>query len=363
MFCRKCGKDLPEGSKYCCWCGISQSVTRNRRTRGNGTGTVFKRGKTWRCEITLGKKPDGRPDRRTKDGFKTKKEALEYLPLLKGRKPKKAKNFQYYYDSYSTREMLKLGRTTQGAYRIAWRKLADIHNMAVRDLSVVFLRDIVAEVAPTHDTASDIKSLLSHLFKLAIADQETTVNLSEYIPLPPRNDSERIPWSNEEQQVIWNAYVDGEVIAAYLLLMIYTGMMPGELMNCKRSMINFEARTIVGAGLKTKKRKSTPIVLADIILPVVKTILTFTPDDNNEKQSILCLDKTSFYDAYHEFTEKYRIRDLPVYSCRHTTATALALKDVAPSVIQQVMRHSRFSTTQHYIHPDSADALTAVNKI
>lgn len=363
MHCRKCGKELPDGAKFCCWCGTNQTRTRNKRTRGNGTGTVFKRGKTWRCEITLGKKPDGRPDKRTKDGFKTKKEALEYLPLLKGEKSNKAKTLQHYYDSYSTREMLELGPTTQGAYRIAWRKLSDLHRTPVRDLSVVLLRDIVGEVAPTHDTASDVKSLLSHLFKLAIADQEITVNFSEYIPLPPRNDSERTPWSNEEQQVIWKGYADGEVIAAYLLLMIYTGMMPGELMNCKRSMIDFNSRTIVGAGLKTKKRKSTPIVLADIILPVVKTILTFTPEGNDETQSILCLDKTSFYDAYHEFTKKYLIRDLPVYSCRHTTATALALKDVAPSVIQQVMRHSRFSTTQHYIHPDSADALTAVNKI
>lgn len=363
MLCRKCCKELPDGAKYCCWCGINQTITRNKRTRGNGTGTVFKRGKTWRCEITLGKKPDGSPDRRTKDGFKTKKEAIEYLPTLKGEKPKKAKTFLHYYNSYSTHEMLSLGRTTQGAYKIAWRKISDIHNRAVRDLSVVFLRDLVSEVAPTHDTAGDVKSLLSHLFKLAIADQEATVNLSEYIPLPPKNDGERTPWTNYEQQIIWKGYADGEVIASYLLLMIYTGMMPGELMNCKRSMIDFDKKIIVGAGLKTTKRKSTPIVLADIILPVVKTILTYTPDNDDENQPILWCDKTSFYEAYHDFTKKYNIRDLPVYSCRHTTATALAVKDVAPSVIQKVMRHSKFATTQHYIHPDSTDALTAVNKI
>ena len=363
MICRKCSKELPDGAKFCCWCGTNQTLTRNRRTRGNGTGTVFKRGKTWRAEITLGKKPDGRPDRRTKDGFKTKREALEYLPQLKGEKPKKAKTLKHYYDSYSANEMLKLGPTTQGAYKIAWRKIDDLHSKAVRDLSVVLLRDIVSDVAPTHDTAGDIKSLLSHLFKLAIADQEISVNMSEYIPLPSKNDSERIPWSKEEQQIIWKGYADGEVIASYLLLMIYTGMMPGELLKCKRSMISFENKTIVGAGLKTKKRKATPIVLADIIIPVIHTILTYTPDDDDENQSILFCDKTSFYDAYHIFTEKYHIRDLPVYSCRHTTATALALAEVAPSVIQQVMRHSRFSTTQHYIHPDSADALAAVNKM
>jgi len=33
--------------------------------------------------------------------------------------------------------------------------------------------------------------------------------------------------------------------------------------------------------------------------------------------------------------------------CRHTTATALALGNIAPSVIQEVMRHTKFNTTQH----------------
>ena len=363
MQCKKCKKDLPAEAKFCCWCGANQTSTKNKRTRGNGMGTVFKRGKTWRCEITLGKKPDGKVDRRTKDGFKTKKEALEYLPQLRAEKPRVAKTLAHYYKSYSSAEMLKLGPTTQGAYRKAWDRLSEIHNETIRSLSVVRIRDIVAEEAQTFDTASDVRSLLSHLYKLAIADQETTVNLSTYIPMPPKNESERTPWSKEEQQIIWQSYVDGEVIAAYLLLMIYTGMMPGELIKCKRSMINFEARTIVGAGLKTKKRKSTPIVLADIIVPVLKTILTYTPDGDDANQSILYCDKTSFYEAYHDFTKKYQIRDLPMYSCRHTTATALALAEVAPSVIQQVMRHSKFSTTQHYIHPDSSDALTAVNKI
>lgn len=79
--------------------------------------------------------------------------------------------------------------------------------------------------------------------------------------------------------------------------------------------------------------------------------------------SILFLDKTTFYEEYHIFTKKYGIRDLPMYSCRHTTATALALAEVVPSVIQKVMRHAKFSTTQKYIHPDTKDALDAINKL
>ena len=67
---------------------------------------------------------------------------------------------------------------------------------------------------------------------------------------------------------------------------------------------------------------------------------------------------------YHHDTLKLAgVRDLPPYSCRHTTATALALGNIAPSVIQEVMRHTKFSTTQRYIHPDMASAHFAINSL
>lgn len=363
MICRKCALEIPDCSVFCNHCGIKQETKANGgpKKRGNGQGTVYKRGKTWQIELTLGKDASGARIRKFKGGFKTKKEALEYIPTLRDEVPKEVKTLQHYYDSFESAELPRLGRTTQGAYKIAWRRLESIRNVPMKNMSVVRLRDLVADEAPTFDPASDMKSLLSHLFKLAIADGEVSVNMSEYILLPPKNEKERTPWSKAEQQIIWQGYADGEVMASYLLLMIYTGMMPGELRNCKRSMVDLENKVIVGAGLKTKTRKATPIVLADLIIPVVQTILTYTPGDDDQNTNLLCMDKTTFYDNYHVFTEKYQIRDLPMYSCRHTTATALALAEVRPSVIQKVMRHARFSTTEHYIHPDTSDALAAVN--
>lgn len=363
MICRKCHLEIPDGSAFCNHCGSSQLLQKKGgvKKRGNGQGSVYKRGKTWQIELTLGKDAAGARIRKFKGGFSTKKEAMEYIPTLRNEVPKEVKTLQHYYDSFESSELERLGKTTKGAYRIAWRRLESIRNVPMKDMSVVRLRDLVADEAPTFDPASDMKSLLSHLFKLAIADGEVSVNMSEYILLPPKKESERTPWTKEEQQVMWEAYAEGDVMAAYLLLMIYTGMMPGELRKCKRSMVDLKNKVIIGAGLKTKTRKATPIVLADLIIPVIQTILTYTPDEDDENTNLLFMDKTTFYEEYHIFTEKYHVRDLPVYSCRHTTATALALAEVKPSVIQKVMRHARFSTTERYIHPDTSDALEAVN--
>lgn len=368
MFCVKCNAEIPDNSIYCFMCGkkqIKAAEQTKRHRRGNGEGSVYKRGAGWQVEIVVGKRPDGSPDRRFKAGFKTKKDAIEYIPILKesGSAPNsKTRTLQYYYDSVWKTDLSKLSKSKQKAYHAAWGKLQSIAHKHVKSLTIVQLRDLVYEEAPTFYPARDIKALLSKLFALAIADQQLQIDLAHYIALPALNESERECWNDAELKTIWAAYDEGDVVAAYLLLMIYTGMMPGELNACTRSMVNLDARQIVGAGLKTEVRKATPIVLADFLVPVIEQILTYTP--NEPTQRILYTDRWSFYAAYHDFTASRGIRDLPMYSCRHTTATALALgTDVAPSIIQKIMRHARFTTTQRYIHPDTSDALTGVNKL
>lgn len=365
MKCRKCGKQIPEGSLFCNMCGTRQEpAKRSGHRRGNGQGSIYRRGKVWQVEAILGWE-NGTRKRTTKSGFKTKNDAANYLnDLINGRieARKDVRSLKHYYDSWSKVDMPKLSKSKQTAYRIAWRKLEAVQTIDITKLSIVMLRDLVGEEAPTFYPARDMKSLLSHLFKLAIADQQVVVNMANYITLPDLNETEQKPWTDDELKAIWEAYEQEDVVAAYLLLMIYTGMMPGELCKCKRGMVNLAERQIVGAGLKTDVRKQTPIVIAEFIVPVIERILTYTDDDPEHK--ILYTGRWDFYDAYHEFTKRISIRDLPMYSCRHTTATALAMgTDVAPSIIQKIMRHAKFTTTQRYIHADTSDALGAINKL
>ena len=155
--------------------------------------------------------------------------------------------------------------------------------------------------------------------------------------------------------------IDGIVmLALYILLMIYTGMMPGELFAFKKDMIDWDTNEIRGCGLKTKKRKETPIVFPQLIAPV---LLDLCQHSDSRIGNVLCMSRDRFYGAFHAALARCGARDLKPYSCRHTTATALALGNIAPSVIQEVMRHTKFSTTQRYIHPDMAAAHAAVDTL
>ena len=67
------------------------------RTRPNGAGTAYKRGKTWTARVVVAwkERPDGgfTPVYRTKGGFSRKKDALDYIPEL-FKSPKQEKKLQ-----------------------------------------------------------------------------------------------------------------------------------------------------------------------------------------------------------------------------------------------------------------------------
>lgn len=84
--CIKCSGSLPPGALYCPYCGKKQTATeRKQRKRGNGEGSVFRYRSGWRAQIVVGYKLVGGKSRavyRTKAGFKTKKDAIDYLATL-----------------------------------------------------------------------------------------------------------------------------------------------------------------------------------------------------------------------------------------------------------------------------------------
>ena len=341
------------------------------KSRGNGQGCAYQRPgqKTWTACVTVGwRKPNDLsrpriPIKRTKGGFKTKKEALEYCQtLLAGgyMKQKEAPRLSEYWQQYADNALLKLGKDKQSAYRTAWNKLSPIHDARVDALTVEILQQTVSSVAKSYYTQKDCRTVLKRLYERAHAEGYVHAILPDYVELVPLEEAEQIPFSPDEQQSLWKLYESGNMDAAIPLLMIYTGLMPGEAQLLKVEHIDLEARTMYGMNLKTKVRKKTPVVLADCILPVVEDLIENAMPSGN----IWPRNQSAWYARYYAAIEKAGCRKLPPYSCRHTTATALAVDaNVAPQIAKRVMRWSTAKMLDRYAHPDLADALEAVNAL
>jgi integrase len=365
MICRKCKKEIDE-TPFCPLCGTKQETPAQKaKARGNGTGSVYKHGDTWVSAITIGKKKvDGkiRYVRKTKGGFKTKKDAVAYLSdLLNGTAEKKprAVTLDSLWESYKNGPFKKLSANTQSAYKTARHKMDDIFFSDIRLINIDDLQRCVDQHAKTYDPAKDMQSVLSHCYNFAMAEQFVTVNLSKFITLPVNSPEDGIPFSEAEINSLWEHYGHGDKVAGYALLMIYSGMMPGELFKADKNMIDFDNQTIVGAGMKTKKRRSTPIVIADFMLPVLRDLC-----DYSQGVKLCFTSRDRFYIAFREMLTRCDCRPaLTPYSCRHTTATLSALGNVAQSVLLEIMRQKKFTTTQRYIHIDVSKSLEAINTL
>lgn len=331
--------------------------------RPNGSGTVFKRGSVWYAQITdywittvVDGVPKGKPHRKTKGGFKTKREAVEYIATMKDNCNKKsAPTLIELWERIERTDVPKLSRPKQSSYNNARKRIETIIGKRIDEVTIEDMQKCV-DGCDTYYPARDIKTLLSKMYERSIPDGFVSANIAQYLVLPRLEDEEPVPFDSEEIKVMWSSYLSGDEFVGYMLIMIYTGMMPEELRNCKTEMINFEKYEIIGCGRKTKKRKDTPIVFAECVTEVLHKLA--------DGREYLCpMEKTKFYKEYHEAIARMKIRDLPPYSCRHTTATEAAKMFASTQALKELMRHSRIATTQRYVHIGSPEAHSAIDSI
>ena len=343
---------------------------RRAKSRGNGTGCAYWSAKYryWVAQvITDWRIPQDEtkrliPVKKTKGGFKRREDALAYCRELKEgpQKPDVAPTLAAYWETYQNGAYEDLSASKKQAYRTAWKKLDTIKDTHIDQLTVNDLQRLVSEKCPTYYTARDVRTLLTNLFRIAAAEGYANKDLPTFVRIPQMDETEQVPFSETEQANLWKAYENGDLRAAAPLLMIYTGMMPGEAMNLKTDMIDLEGRRIHGVGMKTKVRKKSDIVLAENIIPLVQDLIA------NAQPSgyIWKRNEDLWYSEYHAVLKAAGCRDLPPYSCRHTTATALAVTEgIAPQTVKKVMRWSTARMLDRYAHPDQNDALAAVNSI
>ena len=123
--CIRCHREMGE-TPFCPHCGARQERNpKGKRTRANGTGYAYKRGQTWTARITIGfyKDEDDNLHRkyRTRGGFRTKKEALEYCQALFH--PVKRDSTMIFRDVYLAMERQhteRVSASTMGGYRAAF---------------------------------------------------------------------------------------------------------------------------------------------------------------------------------------------------------------------------------------------------
>ena len=366
MNCKKCGKEIPEGVPFCCWCGKSQTAPeRKGKTRGNGQGCVFKRPSgSWAAEVTLGYyMQDGKCKRKMarKCGFRTKKEALAYIEILRAN-PEQPKTITMseLYERLQP-DLDRLSRSKKTAYRVAWRKLSpDIEWRTIDSFTVPELQSIVDSAAETYYPRRDLKALISKLYQIAIRDDYADKNRADFIKLPKLITSERETFTDDEIAALWSDYRSTAAkISAGMLIMLYVGIRPGELLTIRSENVHLPEHYMTG-GIKTERGKRRKLIIPDKVATIIAPFV-----GKSKSGRLYYYNKSElFYEDWIAKRAALGIREeLTPYCCRHTYITRLTALGVSPAMLQELAGHEDYDTTLDYTHLSVADRLAAVNRL
>lgn len=365
--CKKCHRDIPDESIYCMYCGRKQIVERRTAKLPNGCGTAYKRGKTWTCKVIMGWRTaeDGHkiPDTRTKGGFATRKEAIQYAPILSRKiiAPTASKLFCEIYDEwlakYKTRNR---DSSTIAGYVSAFKHYKRIHHVKIADVNANMLQDCIDDCPRGKRTKQLMKVVASLVMKYAMDSRMIATNPAENLYCGDQKVGHRPPITEEELEAIHQA-IGIEEYAEYVYCLCYLGFRPTEFLELKKSSLHKEGDILyLVGGEKTEAGINRQVTLPPKIVPIIQnryavsgTDLLFPRIKKNRKGEFvgyIQMNESYFREQiFKPMMERLGISpDKTPYSARHTYANKLKNISAPDKDKASLIGHTDYETTKRF---------------
>ena len=358
MNCTKCQKAVPDDAAFCCYCGkkLVKKPSSRVKARGNGTGTAFKRGKTWTARVTVGwEYKDGRKVQkyRTCGGFPTKTDAENYCYTLKTNKrdPKNTDSFSKIYDLWQKEYDGRVTPTTMATYKAAWKYFKTLYPIPIVDITISQLQECINDCQKGRSTLNDMRTVCSLVYKYAVVNKIVPTNLAQYLYVNSKQKGTRDAFTTEELEKIRLAV--GEIpYADYVYFMCLTGFRPNEMLSLKKDAYDKAHNCLVG-GFKTEAGKNRTVPLNAKLAPILAQRMAFESDYLFPREDGSMMDDEHFRKyCFVPMMKKLNIEGKVPYSCRHTFANLLKNVKGSDTDKAALIGHSDASMTKYYQSAD-----------
>lgn len=254
------------------------------------------------------------------------------------------------------------GTPTLRNYDTAFKHLHPIHSMPIDTLTMKDIQPIFDHQMCDHSSYAKMnlmKVVLNHCFKYAIKYDLASTNYAQYIDFyDSREEVEtRQPFDDDTIRQLWTLRDDPDAQA--VLVMIYTGMRPGEFATIRKDHVHLEERYMIG-GIKTAAGKDRVIPIHESIAPFIAQMLQYS------RNAWLFGDgryKVYLVNSFHVIRDKLHFTNTP-HSCRHTFATLAKLARMDEYARKKIMGHAcKDLTDDVYTHAPIAYLVKQVNLI
>lgn len=254
------------------------------------------------------------------------------------------------------------GTPTLRNYDTAFKHLHPIHSMPIDTLNLKDIQPIFDQQMRDHASYAKMnlmKVVLNHCFRHAIKYDLASTNYAQYVDFyESREEVEtRQPFDDGTIRQLWALRDDPDAQA--VLVMIYTGMRPGEFTTIRKDHVHLEERYMIG-GIKTAAGKDRIIPIHEAIAPFIVQML------QRSRNAWLFGDgryKVYLTNSFHPIRDKLHFLYTP-HSCRHTFATLAKLARMDEYARKKIMGHAcKDLTDDVYTHAPIAYLVKQVNLI
>lgn len=334
----------------------------------NGYGSIHKlsgnRRKPYRVRKTIGWDINGKQLYQIIGYYETRPQALQALAIFNENPytiEAKQITLAQLHEKWKTEKFPKIANKTQVVYKMCWNYCKDIEDIAFVDIKINHLQAIVDGLDDKWSAKKAFKVMFNQLYDYAMKNDIVNKKYSTYIDLGKKTTKlERKPFEQVELDLLWENVTRMDFIDTIIIL-IYTGMRIGELLDIKTADVHLDERYMRG-GSKTDAGKNRVIPIHKKILPLVKKwydagneYLIYNHENN----------QMSYWNYYEEKWKKIMEQlelDHKPHDTRHTFATYMDRTSANKLCTKRILGHaSKDITDKVYTHKDIEELIAAID--
>lgn len=346
----------------------------------NGFGSIYKlsgrRRNPWCARKTVGWKDDpvkmkSFPVYKFVGYYSTRQEALQALADY-NQNPfdlhTEQMTLEELYEKWSDEHFPKVSHSNVVGVKAAWKLCKPIKDMRLVDLKLDHFQNVCDNSGKNSPTLKKLKVTLGLMYDYAVRheflkqDKRDIIRYMDIKKAGNPNAYDRKPFSKSQIQTVWNCKDSNEYVSVILIL-IYTGVRIGELLNLEKKDIHLDERWFFVKKSKTESGiREVPI--AEKIVPFFKHWMEKDCDHLICSPTLKPFPYRTYYDSYWiPLMEEMDLHHRP-HDTRHTCISMLAEAGVDDRIIKKIVGHKGQGVTEIvYTHLELPIKLDAINKI
>ena len=237
-----------------------------------------------------------------------------------------------------------ISRSAVNSYHIAFKHISNISDMSITDIHFQHLQNVIDSMhvkGLSYSSCKKVRTVLNQLFNYAIIKDYPITNYALHLNLGPNVPTiKRRVFTRQQINKLWA--IDTSY-SRMILILLYTGLRIGELLNLRRQDINRRSSYLIVRHAKTKAGEGRIIPIHHRITPLIEQLYNDTDD------YLFAISYTTFRKHFQDIM-KYLNCKHTIHDTRHTFASLLDAV-APPNTLRSLLGHKQGDiTTRVYTH-------------